>query len=270
MVRADDDQAAAELLGLAGDLLGGRALDQSRGRDAGRFQQLPPDAELRARPGRGPPPTRDRRRSRPRRLRPRRRPPAPPRPPWAGRRSPAPAARRAPGRAWRRAPWHRACATSSRGRSSSLISTASRIAPVLMLPSRRSGDSVPDAYITWRSPRPAIEELIGDRMHRGLEPYAVRQARGRRRVADRQGGAGRARRCRDRGRGGRRGRARPLWRRLQPAGLHELARAAGGGRLALRRRPGRERLRHRLGRDPPGAEVDRRGRASSWWSASRR
>ena len=57
------------------------------------------------------------------------------------------------------------------------------------------------------------------------------------------------------------------------AGLHQLAGAAGRRRLALQAGdPGRERLRHRLGRDPPGAELDRRraARASRWWSASRR
>ena len=59
--------------------------------------------------------------------------------------------------------------------------------------------------------------------------------------------------------GHRRDRARALRRRLQPAGLHELARPPGRRRLAVQAGdPGRERLRHRLGRGPPGAQVDRR------------
>ena len=69
-------------------------------------------------------------------------------------------------------------------------------------------------------------------------------------------GCGRRRRTRP-GRH-RRDRARPLRRRLQRPGLHQLARAPGRRRLALQAGdPRGERLRHRLGGDPPGAEVDR-------------
>ena len=97
-------------------------------------------------------------------------------------------------------------------------------------------------------------------MHRRLEPHAVRQARGRgRRVADRQGGERCGRRRRARPERHRRDRARALRRRLQRPGLHQLARAPGRRGLALQAGdPRGERLRHRLGGDPSGAEVDRR------------
>ncbi len=57
------------------------------------------------------------------------------------------------------------------------------------------------------------------------------------------------------------------------AGFHRLAGAAGLARPALQARdPGRERLRHRLGRRASGPEVRSRPRprASCWWSASSR
>ena len=113
-----------------------------------------------------------------------------------------------------------------------------------------------------------------DRLHRWLGPYAVRPARGRDgREPDRAGRDGGARRCRGRRRRCRRDRARAFQRRLLGAGFHRLAGAAGLARSALQaREPGRERLRHRLGRGASGPQGDRRRRprASCWWSASSR
>ena len=97
-------------------------------------------------------------------------------------------------------------------------------------------------------------------MHRGLEPYAVRQARGRgRRVADRRGRAGRARRCRDQGRGGDEVVLGHYGGGFSPQGFTSSLVLQAGDAWRFAGDPRRECLRHRLGRDPPGPEVDRRG-----------
>src|SRR4051812_13532999 len=98
-----------------------------------------------------------------------------------------------------------------------------------------------------------------DCLHRRLGPYDLRQARqpdrgGPDRPGCRRGAGAR----RHRGPRRRRDRARAFQRRLLAAGLHRLAGSAGKRELPLQARDqGRERLRDRLGRGPPGDQDDR-------------
>ena len=99
-----------------------------------------------------------------------------------------------------------------------------------------------------------------DGLHRRMVPRQVRQARRRdQRIADREGGDRGHRPCRHRAQGCRRHLCRQHERRLRAPGIPFLAGAADPSRPALQALdPGRECLRHRLGRHPHGAEHARR------------